>query len=402
MGQEGRQQGTARDRGRSASAWSRPAPREDPAENLARTLDRIGAGRRGAAPSSSASRSSSAPAYFCQDGGRRALRARRGRSPARAPTRAAAVAARHGVVVVASPLRAPGARALPQHRRRHRRRRHARRALPEDAHPGRPALLREVLLRAGGPRASAPSTPASGRIGVLVCWDQWYPEAARLTALARRADPLLPDGHRHWTGEGGRTAPRSTTPGAPIQRGHAIANGVFVAAVNRVGPRGRRSEFWGGSFVARPVRGAPRRGAGDGEEILVVDCDLARIERGAALALPARPPHRRLRRPHASATARSTRGEATAAARRKKSPPGGRQAELDGDGPAARGPPRDRHPPPRREQGFRWPARVGAPRGDAPLVAPRPRHLPRIPAVVRMLRRVIAALSARGARRRAS
>ena len=128
-----------------------------------------------------------------------------------------------------------------------------------------------------------------GSIGPLVCWDQWYPEGARLTAL-RGAELLVyptaigwhPSEKSEW-GERQRDAWRL------IQRSHAIANGVFVAAVNRVGretplaasedrPLSYQGlEFWGQSFVAGPLGELLVEG-GDSDEIVVADCDFARIE----------------------------------------------------------------------------------------------------------------------------
>ena len=108
-----------------------------------------------------------------------------------------------------------------------------------------------------------------GRIGVLVCWDQWYPEAARLTALQRRPDPVLSHRHRLAAGRRRRSTARSSSRAwETIQRSHAIANGVYVCAVNRVGHEGDPAggiEFWGGSFVADPggrvlVQGRDGRG----------------------------------------------------------------------------------------------------------------------------------------------
>jgi N-carbamoylputrescine amidase len=118
------------------------------------------------------------------------------------------------------------------------------------------------------------------RVAPLVCWDQWYPEAARLAALGGaqvlfyptaigvlEADkPLLADQRDAW-----RT----------IQRSHAIANGVYVAAVNRVGREGEGKEaidFWGGSFVSDPFGKVIAEAVGDAEEILIVECDPRRIE----------------------------------------------------------------------------------------------------------------------------
>ena len=122
-----------------------------------------------------------------------------------------------------------------------------------------------------------------GRIGTLICWDQWYPEAARLTALMGAAVLFYPTAigwHPHEKaqhGAGQHDAWRT------IQRGHAIANGVYVAVVNRVGhevpPEGGPGlEFWGSSFVADPFGIVIAEASTDREEILVADVDLARIE----------------------------------------------------------------------------------------------------------------------------
>lgn len=116
------------------------------------------------------------------------------------------------------------------------------------------------------------------RIGALVCWDQWYPEAARLSAL-RGAELLAYPTAIGWLeDETGADGESLRDAWITIQRAHAIANGVFVASVNRVGRQGR-VDFWGSSFVCDPfgrvLVSAPR-----GEEALVVaDLDLARIER---------------------------------------------------------------------------------------------------------------------------
>ena len=120
-----------------------------------------------------------------------------------------------------------------------------------------------------------------GRIGVLVCWDQWYPEGARLTAL-QGADILFYPTAIGWhPSEKAQYGPQQVDAWQTIQRAHAIANGIFVAAVNRVGfegPPDQGLEFWGHSFVADPF-GVTLAEAGDSaEEILVVECDRARIE----------------------------------------------------------------------------------------------------------------------------
>lgn len=115
-----------------------------------------------------------------------------------------------------------------------------------------------------------------GRLGVLVCWDQWYPEAARLTALQGAEILIYPTAIGTWSGElemkEGQHEAWHT-----IQRSHAIANGVFVAAVNRVG-REEELEFWGRSFVAAPD-GRVLAQAGEDEHVLVVRLDRSEIER---------------------------------------------------------------------------------------------------------------------------
>jgi N-carbamoylputrescine amidase len=114
-----------------------------------------------------------------------------------------------------------------------------------------------------------------GRIGALVCWDQWYPEAARLTALAGARILFYPTAIGTWTGEPELQATQQEA-WQTVQRSHAIANGVFVVAVNRVGLEGEL-RFWGRSFVARPD-GSIAAQAGDDEQVLVVDCDLALVD----------------------------------------------------------------------------------------------------------------------------
>jgi N-carbamoylputrescine amidase len=114
-------------------------------------------------------------------------------------------------------------------------------------------------------------------LGVLICWDQWFPEAARLTALAGAQILFYPTAIG-WTADmSAHTRERMQQGWETIQRSHAIANGVFVAAVNRVGVEGA-IEFWGGSFVSDPFGEVLARASHDKEETLIVDCDLDRIE----------------------------------------------------------------------------------------------------------------------------
>ncbi len=118
---------------------------------------------------------------------------------------------------------------------------------------------------------------ATRRIGALVCWDQWFPEAARLTAL-RGAEilfyPTAIGWHPREQAEFGHAQHEAWEL---MQRSHAIANGVFVAVANRVGLEGGL-EFWGGSFVADPYGRVLARASHDTEETLVVRCDLRLVE----------------------------------------------------------------------------------------------------------------------------
>ena len=102
-----------------------------------------------------------------------------------------------------------------------------------------------------------------GRIGVLVCWDQWYPEAARLTAMSGAQILFYPTAIGWLPAEKAEYGAQQQAAWETIQRSHAIANGVYVCAVNRVGHEGDPAggiEFWGGSFVVRPRRPDPRQG----------------------------------------------------------------------------------------------------------------------------------------------
>ena len=117
----------------------------------------------------------------------------------------------------------------------------------------------------------------SADIGVLICWDQWFPEAARLTAMSGAQILFYPTAIG-WTADmSAHTRKRMHEGWETIQRSHAIANGVFVAAVNRVAIEGS-IEFWGGSFVCDPFGEVMARASHAKEETLMVDCDLARIE----------------------------------------------------------------------------------------------------------------------------
>mgnify|MGYP001812078736 CR=1 FL=1 len=112
------------------------------------------------------------------------------------------------------------------------------------------------------------------QVGTLICWDQWYPEAARLTAMAGAELLVYPTAIGTWTGEA-ELQPTQHDAWRTMQRAHAIANGLYVVAINRVGVEGEL-RFWGGSFVAAPD-GTIRAEAGDSEEVLVVELDLDAI-----------------------------------------------------------------------------------------------------------------------------
>ena len=121
-----------------------------------------------------------------------------------------------------------------------------------------------------------------GRIGVCVCWDQWYPEAARLTALQGAEILFYPTAIGWHPGEKARYGANQYGAWEIIQRSHAVANGCYVAAVNRVGVekpgRGAGLEFWGQSFVAGTSGQILAKASVDQEETLIVPVDLRRVE----------------------------------------------------------------------------------------------------------------------------
>jgi len=120
---------------------------------------------------------------------------------------------------------------------------------------------------------------AFGRVGTLVCWDQWYPEAARLTALQGAEALFYPTAIGWHPAEKAEFGAAQVEAWQTIQRSHAIANGVYVAAVNRVGiehgdvsgnrATGAGIEFWGGSFLADPFGRVIAKASHDAEEIVI-------------------------------------------------------------------------------------------------------------------------------------
>jgi N-carbamoylputrescine amidase len=128
-----------------------------------------------------------------------------------------------------------------------------------------------------------PVRTSIGTLGVLVCWDQWYPEAARLMALAG-ADLLLYPTAIGWdpADDAGEKA-RQREAWITVQRGHAVANGLPLLACNRIGfeaapDGGRGLQFWGSSFVAGPQGELLAQASNEGTELLIVDVDMARSE----------------------------------------------------------------------------------------------------------------------------
>ena len=123
-----------------------------------------------------------------------------------------------------------------------------------------------------------------GRIGTLVCWDQWYPEGARLTALQGAGILFYPTAIGWHPAEKKSHGAQQLDAWRTVQRSHAIANGVFVAAVNRVGHEaplgggGDGIEFWGSTFLADPFGVIVAEAPADREALIVAEVDTARIE----------------------------------------------------------------------------------------------------------------------------
>jgi N-carbamoylputrescine amidase len=122
------------------------------------------------------------------------------------------------------------------------------------------------------------------RIGVQICWDQWYPEGSRITALSGAQVIFYPTSIGWHPHEKAQVGAEQLDAWITMHRSHAIANGIYAAAVNRVGFEGHPDkgdpglEFWGNSFVADPFGQIISKAAADREEILVVDCDSAQSE----------------------------------------------------------------------------------------------------------------------------
>ncbi len=143
--------------------------------------------------------------------------------------------------------------------------------------PDDPAFYEKFYFAPGDLGFHAVDTSA-GRIGVLICWDQWFPEAARLLALDGAEMLFYPTAIGYLDAESDAENAAMRDSWQTVQRGHAIANGVFVCAANRVGHEGGGVRFWGTSFAADPQGRVIAQASDSAEETLVVDCDLARVE----------------------------------------------------------------------------------------------------------------------------
>ena len=118
-----------------------------------------------------------------------------------------------------------------------------------------------------------------GKIGVLICWDQWYPEAARLTALMGAEILFYPTAIGWATSQDEATNTEQYNAWQTIQRSHAVANGVHVVSVNRVGlEQNGAMKFWGGSFVSNPFGTVLYQAPHDKEEIKVIEIDTAKTD----------------------------------------------------------------------------------------------------------------------------
>jgi N-carbamoylputrescine amidase len=148
--------------------------------------------------------------------------------------------------------------------------------------PDDPAFYEKYYFTPGDLGFKAFDTQTA-RVGALICWDQWYPEGARLTALQGAACLFYPTAIGWHPHEKTRYGDSQRDAWRTIQRSHAIANGVYVAAVNRTGHEPGSAgaaglEFWGSSFLCDPFGVVVAEASVDKEEVLVAEVDLDRIE----------------------------------------------------------------------------------------------------------------------------
>lgn len=251
----------------------------DPALNLRHTLDMVAkAARQGAQIICTQELFRSQ--YFCQSEDHAHFKLA---EPIPGPSTCAfqALAKKHGVVVIASLFekRAAGlyhntaaiidadGSLLGVYRKMH---------IPEDP------LFHEKFYFTPGDLGFRAWKTRFGTIGVLICWDQWYPEAARLTALQGAQILFYPTAIGWHPSEKEHYGAAQLDSWETIQRSHAIANGCFVAAANRIGHEkpvgGDGLEFWGGSFVSGPSGELLAKASADREEILLASVDLNKVD----------------------------------------------------------------------------------------------------------------------------
>ena len=250
------------------------APGRDPAKNLAKAMDMI----RDAASKGAqivATQELFLTEYFCQVESDELFKLA---EPVPGPTRdtLAKLAKKLGIYLTASLFekRAPGVfhntsvmiapsgEIIGKYRKMH---------IPED-----PRFFEKYYFTPGDLGFQTQET-AHCKTGMLVCWDQWYPEAARATALKGAQLLFYPTAIGWYHKETPFDRKQQKDAWQTIQRSHAIANGVFVAAINRVGTE-NELEFWGGSFVADPGGVIIAQASDKGEEVLLADCNMGRVD----------------------------------------------------------------------------------------------------------------------------
>lgn len=143
--------------------------------------------------------------------------------------------------------------------------------IPED-----PLYYEKFYFTPGEEPPGVVETPF-GKLGILICWDQWFPEAARLAAMAGAEVLIYPTAIGTIAAEGADEHRRQQDAWQIVQRGHAVANGVFVAACNRCGVEGELT-FWGRSFVAGPQGELLAEMGTAKDAIAIVDCPTARLD----------------------------------------------------------------------------------------------------------------------------
>ena len=149
--------------------------------------------------------------------------------------------------------------------------------------PDDPAYYEKFYFTPGD-QGFIPIETSLGKLGVMVCWDQWYPEGARLMAMRGAQLLIYPTAIGYESSDSPEEQERQREAWTTVQRGHAVANGLPVITVNRVGhepdPSGqtRGIQFWGSSFVAGPQGELLYRAPADNEDVRIIDIDMERCE----------------------------------------------------------------------------------------------------------------------------